>query len=246
MMSDAYDRFPPEEVEPVETAAPPQAPGMTTCPICGFTPWDGKHGHRYAGKHTPPKTRWCIGAEERITRWELVDTEDPDFPHYADAAQAPELLREDEYGGIREDLDDLIALLQLRLLTERADNARMQMDAIEYGLEKGRLQAALVKLREELEQAKVALHGERVMHVEAATAFAKAEAALAEAQERVRWIPVSERLPVGDGKVLVLAEDGTIYTTWCRVWEDINDEDAAFITTHWRPLPTPPKGEHNG
>lgn len=30
------------------------------CPLCGYAKWAGS-GHPWAGKRTPPKTRWCVG-----------------------------------------------------------------------------------------------------------------------------------------------------------------------------------------
>lgn len=33
------------------------------CPACGYFPWYGQ-GHRFGGKKTLPKTRWCLGEKE--------------------------------------------------------------------------------------------------------------------------------------------------------------------------------------
>lgn len=36
--------------------------GMSgSCPICGYDRYDIGVGHPWAGKRTPPKTRWCTG-----------------------------------------------------------------------------------------------------------------------------------------------------------------------------------------
>lgn len=63
----------------------------------------------------------------------------------------------------------------------------------------------------------------------------------AELEEKQRWIPVSERLPVG-GKVLVLWKDRTIHLDWTFIdggryyWWNSGDN-----VTHWMPLPQPPE-----
>lgn len=68
-----------------------------------------------------------------------------------------------------------------------------------------------------------------------------------------RWIPVSERLPeVGTGNVLVArsykgktyVDVGEFINGTACCWEDeyaINPRE--HITTHWMPLPEPPKEE---
>lgn len=56
------------------------------------------------------------------------------------------------------------------------------------------------------------------------------------------WIPISERLPDGDGMVICHWTDGTIQTYWgerIAEWNDAHDADDRI--THWQPLPGPPK-----
>ena len=66
-------------------------------------------------------------------------------------------------------------------------------------------------------------------------------ARIAELEAAQRWIPVSERLPVG-GKVLVLWKDRTIHLDWTFIdggryyWWNSGDN-----VTHWMPLPQPPE-----
>ena len=72
------------------------------------------------------------------------------------------------------------------------------------------------------------------------------ETAAAWNQRAPRWIPVSERLPDTADTVLVWeAMAGEMLvgwkgkTNWAVVGEDKGDE---INITHWKPLPTPPKG----
>lgn len=62
-----------------------------------------------------------------------------------------------------------------------------------------------------------------------------------------KWIPVSERLPEDESDVLGylrLGEEGRIYPAhyakgvW---WDCIFNTPATNTTTHWMPLPEPPK-----
>ena len=66
-------------------------------------------------------------------------------------------------------------------------------------------------------------------------------------QENRRWIPVAERLPKDDSDVLAylrIGEEGRIYPAnyakgvW---WDCIFNTPATKTTTHWMPLPEPPK-----
>ena len=64
-----------------------------------------------------------------------------------------------------------------------------------------------------------------------------------------KWIPVTERLPEDDSDVLAylrIGEEGRIYpATYAKgMWFDcIFNTPATSTTTHWMPLPEPPKGE---
>jgi hypothetical protein len=81
---------------------------------------------------------------------------------------------------------------------------------------------------------------------------------LVEAAEERRWIPVSERLPIGGDdsgaiceNVCLLMDDGTVSCGWMngitkKVYY-LNARDDVVIkapitrVTHWMPLPQPPK-----
>ena len=64
-----------------------------------------------------------------------------------------------------------------------------------------------------------------------------------------KWIPVTERLPDDDSDVLAylrIGEEGRIYpANYAKgMWFDcIFNTPATENTTHWMPLPEPPKGE---
>ena len=64
-----------------------------------------------------------------------------------------------------------------------------------------------------------------------------------------KWIPVTERLPEDDSDVLAylrIGEEGRIYpANYAKgMWFDcIFNAPATDTTTHWMPLPEPPKGE---
>lgn len=63
------------------------------------------------------------------------------------------------------------------------------------------------------------------------------------------WIPVTERLPEDDSDVLAysrIGEESRIYPACYSngVWFDcVFNAPATDTTTHWMPLPVPPKGE---
>ena len=73
-----------------------------------------------------------------------------------------------------------------------------------------------------------------------------------EAREKLRWIPVTDRLPEDDvvdrivaysKRVLVMNKFGFVYTSRMERWIDYNRVswgDAQDVT-HWMPLPEPPK-----
>jgi hypothetical protein len=63
-----------------------------------------------------------------------------------------------------------------------------------------------------------------------------------------RWIPVSERLPVDDRKVLICTNFGDVYT--CRLPVILKKNERMSTkglkyenVTHWMRLPTPPEQE---
>ena len=71
-----------------------------------------------------------------------------------------------------------------------------------------------------------------------------------------RWIPVTERLPEGDERVLILCKNGAMFVGYCgkqyldyerrwRIKTALNSTKLLNIgrVTHWMPLPEPPKGE---
>lgn len=73
---------------------------------------------------------------------------------------------------------------------------------------------------------------------------------IAVAQERTRWIPVTERLPEEGVPVLItyIGTDGEIYADGVAVWADYGcfwwegsladcDKEVAVQITHWMPLP---------
>lgn len=64
---------------------------------------------------------------------------------------------------------------------------------------------------------------------------------IALAQERTRWIPVTERLPDQCMDILVGYRDGHILmgTAMCDDWIEEDLEDGTI--THWMPLPEPPE-----
>ena len=77
---------------------------------------------------------------------------------------------------------------------------------------------------------------------------------IAVAQERTRWIPVTERLPEEGVPVLInyIGIDGKVYADGVAVWTDYGcfwwegslaycEEEVAVPITHWMPLPEPPE-----
>lgn len=75
--------------------------------------------------------------------------------------------------------------------------------------------------------------------------------ALCETIERMkkpRWIPVTERLPEGDGNYLVVLcgnSHEAYYGSRSHIWLDPGKEWVNWtrFVTHWMPLPAPPKEE---
>lgn len=63
-----------------------------------------------------------------------------------------------------------------------------------------------------------------------------------ECGEKMRWIPVSERMPDEDGDYLCAFDDGFLCTAsfldgdW-GLWADAGE------VTHWMPMPEPPETE---
>lgn len=79
---------------------------------------------------------------------------------------------------------------------------------------------------------------------------------IAVAQERTRWIPVTERLPEEGVPVLInyIGTNGEVYADGVAVWTECGcfwwegsladcEEDVAVPITHWRPLPEGPEVE---
>ena len=77
---------------------------------------------------------------------------------------------------------------------------------------------------------------------------------IAVAQERQRWIYVTERLPEEGVPVLInyIGTDGEVYADGVAVWTECGcfwwegsladcEEDVAVPITHWMPLPEPPE-----
>lgn len=77
---------------------------------------------------------------------------------------------------------------------------------------------------------------------------------IAVAQERTRWIPVTERLPEEGVPVLInyIGTDGEVYADGVAVWTECGcfwwegsladcEEDVAVPITHWMLLPAPPE-----
>ena len=69
------------------------------------------------------------------------------------------------------------------------------------------------------------------------------------ADAKPKWIPVTERLPEDDSDVLAylrIGEESRIYpANYAKgMWFDcLFNTPATDTTTHWMPLPEPPKGE---
>lgn len=77
---------------------------------------------------------------------------------------------------------------------------------------------------------------------------------IAVAQERTRWIPVTERMPEEGVPVLInyIGTDGEVYADGVAVWTECGcfwwegsladcEEDVAVPITHWMPLPDGPE-----
>ena len=77
--------------------------------------------------------------------------------------------------------------------------------------------------------------------------LARLEAENATLRGRMRWIPVSERLPERDGFYLVLEDVNQVagYYHWCRAfgWNTDGGRINIQSVTHWMPLPETPKGD---
>jgi hypothetical protein len=67
-----------------------------------------------------------------------------------------------------------------------------------------------------------------------------------DAEERQRWIPVTERLPEYNKQVLIYAGFFQPYTEvayYCGEWRFAYDDTEVPVVYYWMPLPEPPKGE---
>lgn len=73
----------------------------------------------------------------------------------------------------------------------------------------------------------------------------------------MKWIPVSERLPIEDvGTVAVLTAKGDVLTAWATYWHGASndfaqwsfphEEDADSEVTHWCELPRLPRQKESG
>ena len=65
-------------------------------------------------------------------------------------------------------------------------------------------------------------------------------------KDALKWIPVSERLPLVGETVIALGSRGGVYTakyTGGVYWHKLNARCHMCEPTHWMPLPKPPKGE---
>ena len=64
-------------------------------------------------------------------------------------------------------------------------------------------------------------------------------------QNKTKWIPVTERLPDDEKKVLCVLDDGFFcileWKSWDWLWNDGHNVYAEKDVTHWMPLPQPPK-----
>ena len=64
-------------------------------------------------------------------------------------------------------------------------------------------------------------------------------------KESMRWIPVTEREPEGDGSVLAAMPDhGGMHicsAKWVRNMAQTTRLSGAEFVTHWQPLPAPPR-----
>jgi len=58
-----------------------------------------------------------------------------------------------------------------------------------------------------------------------------------------RWIPVSERLPEGEQRVLVWSQSNGLHLAYIDPWGQWRDadENPGKKITHWMPLPEPPE-----
>ncbi len=74
---------------------------------------------------------------------------------------------------------------------------------------------------------------------------------LIEISQADKWIPVVERLPDADKKVLVITASGSFKVARCNFYKNgtevnwaTNDGLGEKAITHWMPLPDPPKEVH--
>lgn len=66
--------------------------------------------------------------------------------------------------------------------------------------------------------------------------------ALIDAAERERWVPVTERMPE-EGADVMFWDEAFCLGMWMGEWIHDNENCVTYHrdTTHWRPLPEPPK-----
>ena len=59
------------------------------------------------------------------------------------------------------------------------------------------------------------------------------------------WIPVSERLPEEEQRVLVWSQSNGLHIAYLDLWQQWRDADDNHgkKITHWMPLPKPPRCE---
>ena len=70
------------------------------------------------------------------------------------------------------------------------------------------------------------------------------EERLASAQERERWIPVTEQHPEKDGWYLVRGKNWVFIGEFIKGWGWYDFQEEPITITHWCPLPDPPEADH--
>ena len=67
---------------------------------------------------------------------------------------------------------------------------------------------------------------------------------ISNSETTTKWIPVTDKLPDDEKKVLCILDDGFFcileWTSWEWLWNDGHNVYAEKDVTHWMPLPEPP------